>query len=232
MSGKARRRELSPSRVLVPAFGLGLGAVALAAIWPEWLHLWRALTMPFHAGAPPSWAALAAGALVVFGGSLWAIALARRRRLPRWPLALLVLAALAAYASTFTSMPGGRNPAAANLEILKAARALQLELGPSLQASGRNPPADQWRAAVDRLNARGEGAPVRTRLFRRVPFVLALGEVDGPFSALRPGTLWVQAPAEGAAFAIAPVGFAADWTAAPLTGEKGDRLVLRSAYNP
>ncbi len=227
-----RRAGASPAlRALHSLVFLGLCAAAFAGCWPEWLQLWRSQRAPFHYGEPPRALMLLASAACAVGAAGILLQLARRRPVPL-PLSGAVLFGFgAALVGLAQPAPEGRSWAAADLEVLKAARALHARMVTVLQDAGQAPaePA-AWEAALAELSP--GPSPARDKTLQRRPYAIVWRMGEAPPGPLVPGQLHVRVAAQGASFELRAVGFDPGGAVALLTDDKGVELVLRGAYNP
>jgi hypothetical protein len=210
------------------AFAAG---VAVAAA-PEWRHLARALGQPFHAGAPPR-APLLAGSLLAAAGALslgWG--LARGRSAPLGASGAILLGVVGTLAA---GEPRGveatRSEVAVNLDLLRLARRVHLDMVGELQTHGGAPvEPEAWRRALRR--AGGEAWRVRTRAFQPVPAqVVWLPSEQALPEPLVPGALAVHVTPDGVGFSVRVVGLEAGHPAL-LRDDQGAPLLLRGLYNP
>ena len=205
-------------KVLHAAVFLGLAVATCLLVFPEARQLAFALSAPYHFGAPPSIGALIAGNLAVFGGGLLVRSLFRRQPVPLGVSALIVAAFAMGVVTPVAPDQAGRSWAAADREILAAARKVHLEAVQRLQAKGEIT-AEGWSAP-------SALSPARTPSFARLPYQVVFGKGD------RPGALCVQLSEDGVSFELRALGFAPDGTVALLADENGAPLVLRGTYNP
>lgn len=205
-------------KALHAAVFLGLAAATVALVFPEARQLAFALSAPYHFGSPPSVPALIAGNLAILGAGLLIRQLIRRKRVP---LSVSVLILVAFALGLVTPVPpegSGRSWAAADKEILEAARQVHLAAVQRLQAMGV--------ITMEGWVAPSGFSPARNSSFVRVPYQVVFGKGD------RPGSLEVQLSEDGVSFELEALGFGPDGSVAPLADEKGDPLVLRGTYNP
>ncbi|NMO21754.1 hypothetical protein HPC49_38410 [Pyxidicoccus fallax] len=229
---RSRAGDTSPwgLRLVHAGVFLVLAAVPLGAALPEWRHVARALSRPFHAGAPPRWLLLVASVVAAVGTARLLVGLARRRSAPLWA-SLAVLAGVGATLASGRRPPEERSEPRANLAFLASARRVHLEMVGQLQSAAAVPvEVGPWQAALER--ARRDDARVADRTFRAVPpRVVRVAEPDSRAEPVVPGDLWLFVTPDGVSFSLRVVGLEAGQPAL-LRDETGAPLVLRGLFNP
>lgn len=219
-------------RLIYAIVFLGLAAATLTGTSPEWLHLWHALTHPYHSGEPPRAVALLGAALVLVSAAVVLVLLLRRRTVPLWISAGVLLGTVLALIGSRGEAPEGRSWAAADKEILGVGSKLHRQMIDRLQSTGAVPAAvETWRAELDKVHP--EPSPARTRGFARLDYRLErVAEKDERPKALIPGTFVLWVAPQGEAFQLHPVGFDEGGEVALLKDSEGRPVLLSGAFNP
>ncbi len=226
MTGTAKT-SLSLRAVHCAVF-LTLSALALGAGWPEWTQLWLSQTSRFHFGAPPRALPLAGAALCLTGSAGLLTRVLRRRPVPLG-ISGLVLAGFLMSVLSGPPLDAGRSWAAADLEVLRTARALHGTMVEALQRSGAVPARSaEWTAALAALAPSPPFA--RDRWFQPLSYQLVWQANDD--TPLIPGQLRVLVPPHAQHFELRAVGFDRAGKVATLRDERGDEVVLRGAHDP
>ncbi|AEI68123.1 hypothetical protein [Corallococcus macrosporus] len=219
-------------RLVHAALFLAFAAGVVVASVPEWTHLAQALRQPFHAGGAPRWLVLAGALLAVVGTARLGWDLVRGRSAPLWASGGILLGVMATLAG---GKPQGleqsRSEVAANLELLRVARRVHLQMVHELQSHGETPRSqDAWRAALQQSGA--SEARVFTRAFRPVlPQLAWLPSESALPEPLVPGQLAVHVTPDGVGFTVRLVGLEKGQPVL-LEDDQGAPLVLRGLYNP
>ncbi len=210
------------------AFAAGVGVVSV----PEWTHLSSALTQPFHAGGAPRWLVLVGSVLAAVGTARLAWELLRGRSAPLWASGVILLGVMSTLAG---GRPQGleqsRSEVAANLDLLRVARRVHLQMVHELQSHAETPQSqDVWRTALHQAGA--DQARVYTRTFQAVhPQLAWMPSESAVPEPLVPGQLAVHVTSDGVAFSVRLVGLE-QGRPVLLKDDQGATLVLRGLYNP
>ncbi len=210
------------------AFAAGVGVVAL----PEWTHLVHALGQPFHVGAAPRWLVLLGSVLAAVGTARLGWELARGRSAPLWASGVILLGVMSALAGGDPrGLEMSRSEVAANIELLRVARRVHLQMVHELQTHGETPLSqDVWRTALQQ--AGGGEAWASTRAFRAIrPQIAWLPSESALPDPLVPGQLAVHVTPDGVAFSVRLVGLE-EGRPVLLKDDQGGTLLLRGLYNP
>ena len=210
------------------AFAAGVGAASA----PEWTHLVGALAQPFHAGAAPRWLVLAGSVLAAAGVVRLGWDLARGRSAPLWASGVILLGVMATLAGgNPLGLEQSRAEVTANLELLRVARRVHLQMVHELQSHGETPRSQEaWRAALQQAGA--DDVRVYTRTFQPVrPQVAWMPSESAVPEPLVPGQLAVHVTPDGVGFTVRLVGLEKGRPVL-LEDDQGATLILRGLYNP